>query len=84
MDQEGILLRYVHLETYESITSIASIENLENARADGVVEAIKKGFLKSNIDIDNLSNENSKLVCVNIFAWGRPGLLAAGSCYWVG
>lgn len=66
IEQEGILLRYVHPETYEPVTSIASIENLKNARADGVTDAIKRGLLMCNIDIDNLSNENLKLVCVNL------------------
>ena len=66
IDQEGILLRYVHPETYEPVTSIASIENLENATADGVVDAVKRGLMKCDIDIDNLSNQNSKLVCMNL------------------
>ena len=57
IDQEGILLRYVHPETYEPVTSIA-IENLENATADGVVDAVKRGLMKCDIDIDNLSNQN--------------------------
>ena len=50
----------------DSVTSIASIENLENASAVGVVDAIKRGLSKCDIDIDNLSNQNSKLVCKNL------------------
>ena len=42
-DQDGFFLRYVHPETYEPITSIASIKNLENTRA-GVVDTIKRGL----------------------------------------
>ena len=48
----------------DSDTSIACIENLENASAVDVVDAIKRGL--SKCDIDNLSNQNSKLVCKNL------------------
>lgn len=66
IDQEGILIRYVHPETFEPLTTIASVEHLENSRADGVVDAIKRGLLKCDIDIDKLSDQKAKLVCVNL------------------
>ena len=66
IDQEGILIRYVHPQTYEPVTRMASVENLENARADGVVDAIKRGLSKCDIDLDKRSDQSAKLVCVNL------------------
>lgn len=49
IDQEGFLLRYVHPETFDPVTKVASIENLEDATADGVVSVIKRGVMKINV-----------------------------------
>ena len=44
--QEGILLLYVHPDTY------ASIKNLENSRAEVMFDSIKRRLLKCDIDAD--------------------------------
>ena len=59
----SVLLRNVRPDTFERHT--ASIENLENARADGVVAAIKRGVSKCGIDLDNITESKLKLVCIN-------------------
>lgn len=66
IDQEGILVRYIHPETGEPHTEIASIEKLENARAEGVVAAIRNGVSKCGIDIEQLTETVPKLVCINL------------------
>ena len=44
---------------------MASIENLENARADGVVAAIVSSVSKCGIDLDNMTESKLNLVCIN-------------------
>ncbi|XP_067656447.1 zinc finger protein 862-like [Haliotis asinina] len=66
IDQEGILLRYVHPVSHEPVTAVASIEKLENARAEGVVQAIKTGVQKCGFDLENTQNNSPKLICVNL------------------
>ena len=44
---------------------MASIENLENANADGVVAAIIRGVSKCGIDLDNMTASKLNLVCIN-------------------
>lgn len=66
IDQEGILLRYIHPDTFEPHTAMASIESLENATADGVVAAVKSGLSKCGIDLDSINESNPKLVCINL------------------
>ena len=65
IDQEVILLRYVHPSTADVMTSYTSIEGLQNSRAEGVFEAIKFGVSKVGVDIENMDPE-LKLVCVNM------------------
>ncbi|CAC5403928.1 unnamed protein product [Mytilus coruscus] len=66
-EQESVLIRYVHPETHEPVTTLASIENLENATADGVYAAIKSGVLKCGITLGNNEVEGQpKIVCVNM------------------
>ena len=65
IDQEVILLRYVHPSTANVMTSYTSIEGLQNSRSEGVFEAIKLGISKVGIDLEKLEPE-LKLVCVNM------------------
>ena len=65
IDQEVILLRYVHPSTTNVMTSYTSIKGLQNSRAEGVFEAIKLGISKVGIDLEKLEPE-LKLVCVNM------------------
>lgn len=44
IDQEWILPRYVHTDSPEPYTTMASIESLESATADGIVSAVKCGL----------------------------------------
>lgn len=68
IEQEGILIRFVDPKSCEPVTSIASIEKLENARAEGVFEAINRGLQKCGLGFDNIGQADSKLklVCVNL------------------
>ncbi|CAG2191829.1 unnamed protein product [Mytilus edulis] len=66
-EQESVLIRYVHPETHEPVTTLASIENLESATADGVYAAIKSGVSKCGITLGNNEVEGQpKIVCVNM------------------
>ena len=62
----SVLLRNVGPDTFERHTAVASIGNLENARADGVVAAIKSGVSKCGIDLDNMTESKLKLACFNL------------------
>lgn len=63
-DQEAVLLRYVHPDTYEPATVFASIEKLENAAAEGVLKAIIKGVSECGVNLRE--QEGPKVVCVNM------------------
>ena len=57
---------YMRPDTFEPHTAVASIENLENARADGVVAAIKSSVSKCGIDLDNMTESKLNVVCINL------------------
>ena len=50
-DQEAVLLRYVHPDTHEPATVFASIEKLENAAAEGVLEAIIQDVSECGVNL---------------------------------
>ena len=51
---------------------MASIENLENARADGVVAAIISSVSKCGIDLDNMTESKLNLMCINFVGAALP------------
>jgi hypothetical protein len=63
-DQEAVLLRYVHPDTHEPATVFASIEKLENAAAEGVLEAIIQDVSECGVNLRE--QEGPKVVCVNM------------------
>ena len=66
LDRDYDKKMYMCPDTFEPHTAVASIENLENARADGVVAAIKSSVSKCGIDLDNMTESKLNVVCINL------------------